>query len=112
MKLRIKVICSALATMTWFILAFYRSMSISSGEFEIDSVQVSLLGLALGLVGLYIGVELLIAPESAALYILYNTALPRWFHLSSSSARIAGILAIGGALLMGYSSLVHLFGLR
>ncbi len=109
-KFRVKVACSALAIVMWLILASYRSQSISLGEYGIYSVQVSLIGIALGLVGLYIGGELLIAPESAALYILYNAVLPRWFHLSPTSARVSGLLGIFAPLLIGYSSFIPLSG--
>ena len=63
----------------------------------------------MSLTGLYIGVDIFIQPESAALYIIRNAVVPG--RMSPFAARLVSIPFIIVNLVIGYSSVQHLLRL-
>jgi len=79
-----------------------------SGECDTGTLCHLVIPVFIGLVGLYISLELLIAPESAALYTLRKT-LSRG-RTSPEEGRVAGVFGTILMLLILYWSVTQLFG--
>jgi hypothetical protein len=109
MKTRIKTACSIIALVGWFVLAYQRSSLISSGQCELDSLCDHVSSLKMSLVGFYICLELLIAPESAAFYLLGNAI--RRDSMSPAWARLMGAVGTIFMLYFLYLSIRGLFRL-
>ncbi len=108
MKIKMKTGCSAIAVVTWCVLVFRRGGLISSGKCEMGTPCDLALLIVMSLVGLYIFLELLVAPESAALYIL-SKAIRRG-RSSSDGARAAGVFGAICMLVILCWSVLQLFG--
>lgn len=108
MKIKVKTICSVIAVVAWCVLVYQRSALGMSGKCDTgtpcDPVTLILISLA----GLYISLELLIAPEFAALYILSKT-LSRG-RTSPREARGGGFLGAIMWLLILCWGISQLFG--
>ncbi len=89
-------------------LALYRSSLILSGECNLNTACISQVELVLGLISLYIGLEMLITPKSAAMYVLYNSILPGRMPLIF--ARLIGAIYVGIGVVIVYSRIQQLLG--
>lgn len=108
MMVKVKMACSAIAVVAWCILIYQRSALISSGECDSGTLCDLEATIFISLVGLYISLELLIAPESTALYLLSKT-LSRG-RSSPGEGRIGGLLGVIFWSLILYGSVLPLFG--
>ena len=110
MKLKARMIGSATALIAFVALMLYRSALINSSECQVDPkcVKAELIGLLGWIAGLYLAIELVIAPESAILVILRN-ALPGG-KLSPSWYRVSGVFGTGVMLVMIYVTLMQILG--
>ncbi len=108
MKIKVKTYCSAIAVAVWCILVYQRSALGMSGKCDSGTLCDPVTLILISLVGLYIFLELLIAPESAALYILGKT-LSRG-RTSPGDARAAGVFGTIMMFLILYWSVTQLFG--
>lgn len=112
MKIKVKTVCSAFAFIAWCGLLMRWNTLIKSGECspmtECDLGWV----IVASLVGLYLGLELLVAPESAALYLLTNLVFRGRFKLSPVEARLGGVIFLIATLFILYSAVAQLVGFR
>ena len=90
MKLSVKTTFSFAAFVGWCVLVYQRSALGMFGKCDTGTLCDPVTLIAISLVGLYISLELLIAPESAALYIISKT-LSRGCS-SPGEARAGGVL--------------------
>ena len=108
MKIKVKTICSVIAVIAWLILIYQRSALVSSGNCDAGAPCDLATSISISLVGLYISLELLIAPKFAAIYLLSNT-LSRG-RSSPEGGRILGLLGVITWSIVLYGSVSQLFG--
>jgi hypothetical protein len=92
MKPSVKTIISVAALVGWVLLVHQRSALFSSGSCDAGASCDLVTSISISLVGLYISLELLIAPQSAALYLLSKT-LSRG-RASPEGGRVLGLLGM------------------
>ncbi len=107
MKVKFRTVCSAVMGIAWLLLVLKRGDLIYSGECSPNSTCDLMLVLAISLVGLYVTLELIVSPESAALFIL-NKAIRR--RASPSVARAVGVFGTIMMLFALYWSVTQLLG--
>jgi hypothetical protein len=110
MKKKVQAICSTVALIAFVALGLSRSAFINSSECKVTPVCYKaeyawLLGL---MAGLYLAVELLIAPKSSILFIIRD-ALPGG-KLSTEWYRASGLFGIIVMLLMIYIAIMQIAG--
>lgn len=108
MKIKFKTICSVIAVAAWLMLIYQRSAVFSSGDCHPGAPCDLVTSISISLVGLYISLELLIAPESAAIYLLSKT-LSRG-RSSPEEGRMLGLLGVIAWSLVLVWSVSQLFG--
>ena len=108
MKIKIKTIFSAMAVVAWFILVYERSALGMSSECDTGTPCDLVTSILISLVGLYISLELLLTPESTALYFLSKT-LSRG-RTSPGEGRIGGLFGVIFWSLILYWSASQLLG--
>jgi hypothetical protein len=107
MKIKVKTICSVITVVAWCALVYQRSALFSSGNCDAGAPCDLATSISLSLVGLYISLELLIAPKSAAIYLLSKT-LSR-DRSSPEGGRILGLLGVIAWSIVLYGSVSQLF---
>jgi hypothetical protein len=110
MKKSVKTICSAIAFIAFIALMLYRSALISSSECAVDPkcLKAEIVGVMGWIAGLYLAIELVIAPETSILVIIQN-GLPGG-KLSSESYRASGVVGIFIMLTMLYTTVTQIIG--
>ena len=108
MKIKVKTICSVIAVIAWLILIYQRSALGMSGKCDSGTLCDLATSISISLVGLYISLELLIAPESAAIYLLSKT-LSRG-RSSPEGGWVLGLLGMIAWSLVLYGSVTELLG--
>ena len=108
MKSKIKATCSAITLIAFGLIVLYRNSLLLTDECNLSTTCMYQVELLLSLIGLCLGLELLIAPKSAALYILYKSVLPK--QISPFSARLVGLMWTIMMLIVGYSRVQRLLG--
>jgi hypothetical protein len=110
MKRKVQTICSAIAFIAFIALAFDRSALGSSSDCTVDlkCLKAEVVGAMGWIAGLYLAIELVIAPETSILFIIRN-GLPGG-KLSSEWYRASGIVGIIIMLTMMYITVTQIVG--
>ena len=110
MKKKVQTICSAIAFITFIALMLYSSALISSSECRInpECLKAEVVELVGWTAGLYLAIELVIAPESSILAVIRN-GLPGG-KPSSDWDRASGIVGTIIMLIMMYITVTQIFG--
>ena len=110
MKKKVQIICSAIAFIAFIALMLYRSALINSSECAVDPkcLKAEIVGVMGWMAGLYLAIELVIAPETSILFIIQN-GLPGG-KLSSEWYRASGVVGIFIMLTMLYITFTQILG--